>query len=298
MNHAPPGPILAADWERIDVSVSEGGIAQGISLIVGNQGTGTMQYSVVPSVSWIAVTPTNGTIIEGSQPNEHTITINGGSLLAGRHEANITFTTIGDVQTRQTVVIPVSLDVAPPKIWMDEAPLTGGDGSILSVRLHRNGVISSPLAVQLTVGGLISIDDFHNFPRVVRFSAGASDMTAYAIIAPATLGEDEEDGYIGIVPSPNYTVLGNGAVAVSIQPPPTKTCDTADAWRNHIKLGSSRLCPRNVEYGTKWLLDASRGHQSYVHHASGDEQEWVFQIETLTYHTGSGPWPVPASLLR
>ena len=222
MNHAPPGPILAVSRERIDASLTEGGAGTTAAISVGNEGTDSMDYSIAVTVPWIALDPPGGTLTEGSQPKEHRVTITGDGLLAGRHTAYITVSARALQQAGQAVVIPVSVDVAAPEVWIDEAPIVGREDDRFDVTLHRNGVLSSPLTVQLALGGLLGASDLNGLPKTVRFGPGSADAVIHLTIAPGAGGDGPTDGLIGIVPSQSYRVRPTGAVGITIlESPPT-----------------------------------------------------------------------------
>jgi hypothetical protein len=234
MNHEPPGPVLASSQDRIDVSLPEGSSAES-SLFVGNQGTGSLGYKILSTVPWIKVEPSSGSVPEGGAAQRHVVTIDGTKLLHGLREGYIkVMAEPYDQVSSQALVVALAADVEAPEVWMDESPVTVNPGESFTISLHRSGVISSPLAVQLAIGGILESSDFVFLPRFALFPPGSSDVTVRFDLAT---GEGSKFGAIGFVPSQNYAIrktgglIGAASVTILAGPPLLKFSRTGAGVR-------------------------------------------------------------------
>ncbi len=84
------GPTIAASVTSLVFTGQVGGTLAPQTFTVRNSGTGTLSYQVTTSQSWVAVTPTLGTLIpNGPTMITHTVSINTAGLAAGTLDAQI-----------------------------------------------------------------------------------------------------------------------------------------------------------------------------------------------------------------
>lgn len=258
MNHAPPGPLLAVDKERIDVTVDEGGGEASAELSVGNIGTGTMNYAITSSEFWIASDPASGNITEGGSSARHHIRLDTTNLLAGRHLATIRVSANSDETEGQVLEIPLTVDVTPPHVWIDEESIVLHEQDFGKITLHRDGVLSSPLAVQLTVGGVLGESDLKYFKSTVRFSANSSDVSLDLVGSGGAGHAGEKDGWVAVVPTPGYRIKGAGAVGVTIleSEPSVRISGTPSGVRIEWDIVSAVLESTEDLVSARWKVES------------------------------------------
>jgi alpha-tubulin suppressor-like RCC1 family protein len=81
------------------------------TLVVSNAGSGTLDYTITPSVFWLSVEEASGSLAAGAW-TQHTVRVATRGLAARRHVGRLTIADVGAVEIPR--VVPVTLTLAPP----------------------------------------------------------------------------------------------------------------------------------------------------------------------------------------
>lgn len=107
-----PQPTIARSPTSLSASAVQGQNASSQSFQVWNSGGGTLSYTASDDVSWLTVSPTNGSSTGSGQKVAHTVAFSTSGLAAGTHRATISIA--GSNATNSPQPIPVTLEVRPP----------------------------------------------------------------------------------------------------------------------------------------------------------------------------------------
>ncbi|HTS18717.1 MAG TPA: choice-of-anchor Q domain-containing protein [Verrucomicrobiae bacterium] len=150
-NELPSPPAISVNPSTLSGSVLQGQDALSQDFVVWNTAgnCSTLTYSISPNVSWLSVSPTNGT--SAGMANAHTVSYTTASLTPGLHNATITITSASATNSPQT--IPVSLDVLSLAVSNTN---DSGPGSLRQAILYANAFGGGTIAFS-NVTGVITL---------------------------------------------------------------------------------------------------------------------------------------------
>ncbi len=105
----PPVPSMTLNLTEISETVVEGENVI-VELIIGNDGTGELTYSLADDAAWMTESPVSGSVDE-FEADTVAVTLDGGSLTEGEYTATLTITSNDTEQ--DTTQIPITLDIVP-----------------------------------------------------------------------------------------------------------------------------------------------------------------------------------------
>lgn len=109
--------VLSCSLPGASQATSTGGVPITVALQVSNSGSAPMTYTIGDDVSWLSVTPTNGSSVGAT--NLHSVRFDATGLPAGTYTGQVTVTATGAVVP--SLSLPVRLTVLAPQAALGDA---------------------------------------------------------------------------------------------------------------------------------------------------------------------------------
>ena len=139
----PAQPVLGVTPSTLSFAADHGGPSPDAKTIsIGNDGTGTLNWTAADDADWLSVSPANG-----SGPGTVTVTPATNGLAAGTYTATVTLSAPGATGSPKTV--PVTLTVTPPA-----PPTLSVTPSSLAFTATRGGADPATKTLTVSSGGL------------------------------------------------------------------------------------------------------------------------------------------------
>jgi hypothetical protein len=180
-NLMPKPPTITLNPASVSFTATQGGSSPSPKTVsINSSGGGPMSWSASESLSWLAVSPSNGTT-----PSTLTLTPTLGSLTAGTYQGMVTITATGATNTPQTIAVTFVVNAPPPTIALSTVTLNfsgtqgGSNPSAQTVNVTNSATGAAPMGWGASVSAGTSwliLNNSGNTPGTIVASANLAGL--------------------------------------------------------------------------------------------------------------------------